>query len=531
MFLPNSAWFFSILAISTLANTQVNGQSTLFVNDDVCPAAGAGTQADPLCRIQRAIELSKPGDEIVVAQGTYNELINFIGKGVTVRSSEGPTITVIDVGPVEDPGTGKPVVRCDSGEGPESVLDGFTLTGGTGQVVKSGDLLGGGMFIFNSSATVKNCVFSENSATHGGGMFIGGGSADLIGCSFDGNTASGFGGGMAVRNDSRANITECTFTINSASFGGGISSEQSNPTLTRCIVTENTSSNVGGGIYNENSDVTVTDCAFDSNSSVKEGAGMYNFGSNPIVTNTIFIGNSTTSSPGHGAGMYNRGSSPTVANCIFSGNKILRHAGDDGGGMYNTASSNPMVLNSTFAGNIASGDGGGIANFGGNTILINCILSSNSTRSSRSPQVYNQSTMIIRFSNVEGSGGSSNWQGFPFGSDGGGNIDADPLYVDADGFDDIVGTPDDDLRLSPGSPSIDAGFSFATPIDLDGNTRIIDDPATPDTGVGFPLVIDMGAYEFGSSMPSGCPDLDFDGDVDIFDFALMQSAFTGPIAP
>ena len=200
MFRPNSAWMFFVLAVSTTTNTQVNGQTTLFVDDDACPAAGAGTQADPLCRIQRAIELSKPGDEIVVAQGTYNELINFIGKGVTVRSSEGPAVTVIDAGPVEDPGTGKPVVRCDSGEGPDSVLDGFTLTGGTGQVVKSGESLGGGVFIFNSSLTVMNCIVG-------------------------GNTAVGNGGGIEARNGSHVSLTDCLFTGNIAMDGGGLRSD------------------------------------------------------------------------------------------------------------------------------------------------------------------------------------------------------------------------------------------------------------------------------------------------------------------
>ncbi len=68
-------------------------------------------------------------------------------------------------------------------------------------------------------------------------------------------------------------------------------------------------------------------------------------------------------------------------------------------------------------------------------------------------QVYNLSTMITRFSNFEGSGGSSNWGG-GYGTDGGGNIDANPLFVDPNGADNIVGTLNDDLRLSPGSRTV-----------------------------------------------------------------------------
>jgi len=60
-------------------------------------------------------------------------------------------------------------------------------------------------------------------------------------------------------------------------------------------------------------------------------------------------------------------------------------------------------------------------------------------------------TPVVNYSNVQGG-----WTG-----SGGNNIDADPLFVDAAGADTTVGTDDDDLRLSAGSPCIDAGISIA----------------------------------------------------------------------
>ncbi len=86
------------------------------------------------------------------------------------------------------------------------------------------------------------------------------------------------------------------------------------------------------------------------------------------------------------------------------------------------------------------------------------------------------------------------------GYPGAGNLEADPLFVDPDGADNIPGTPDDDLRLQRGSPAIDAGNNAFIPADLldddgDGNTT---EPAPFDRDGQLRLAgaaVDMGAYE------------------------------------
>jgi pectin methylesterase-like acyl-CoA thioesterase len=96
---------------------------TIYVDDDNCPGPGSGTPGDPYCSIQTAIDNAVDTDEIVVAPGTYFETINFLGKAVTLRSSDGADVTIINA---QEQGS---VVTCDSGEGPNTVLEGFTLTG------------------------------------------------------------------------------------------------------------------------------------------------------------------------------------------------------------------------------------------------------------------------------------------------------------------------------------------------------------------------------------------------------------------
>ena len=98
---------------------------------------------------------------------------------------------------------------------------------------------------------------------------------------------------------------------------------------------------------------------------------------------------------------------------------------------------------------------------------------------------------------VVGSGANAEYSNVQGGFTGTGNIDADPLFVDPDGADNIAGNLDDDFRLQAGSPCIDAADGdAASAFDLDGNARA-DDPATvPNTGAGTPDFADMGAYEY-----------------------------------
>ncbi len=130
-----------------------------------------------------------------------------------------------------------------------------------------------------------------------------------------------------------------------------------------------------------------------------------------------------------------------------------------GGGMYNWEGS-PTVTNCTFSGNSANDDGGGMYNYRSSSTVINCILWGNVP-----DEIYERSSSgaTVTYSDVQG--------GWP----GEGNISVDPLFVDADGPDGIAGTMDDDLRLLPESPCIDAGNNYAVPADSadlegDGNT-------------------------------------------------------------
>ncbi len=195
-----------------------------------------------------------------------------------------------------------------------------------------------------------------------------------------------------------------------------------------------------------------------------------------------------------------------------------------------------MVKNCTFNGNIAQ-HGNTIAcdsynqNSPSSVQLVNCILWDNANG------IWNNdnSTINITYSDVKG------------GYTGEGNINLNPLFADPNGLDGIIGTEDDNLRLLPGSPCIDAGDSNSVaddladldgdgdpnepiPWDLDGNPRFFDDPVTDDTGVGTWPIVDMGAYEFGkvcgdANHPYPVGDMNLDCEVDISDAVILAVAW------
>ncbi len=66
----------TILAVST-------AQADTILVDANCPG-GDGSELDPYCSIQTAIDNAVDTDEIIVAPGTYFETINFLGKAITL---------------------------------------------------------------------------------------------------------------------------------------------------------------------------------------------------------------------------------------------------------------------------------------------------------------------------------------------------------------------------------------------------------------------------------------------------------------
>jgi hypothetical protein len=204
--------------------------------------------------IQAAIDAAVPGDSVIVAPGTYtgtgNRNLSFGGKAITVRGAGGPEATILSV--QASPAHPARGALFTSGEGPDSVLEGFTITGGaTPPGAIADEFNGGGVLVNNgSSPTIRNCVIQGNQCgcwgaaicvssgsptivdcallgnqadDNGGGVFAwGSGSLTIVNTLIAGNDGGATGGGVAVFSSSASTIVNSTIVDNVADSGLGV---------------------------------------------------------------------------------------------------------------------------------------------------------------------------------------------------------------------------------------------------------------------------------------------------------------------
>ncbi|MEL6741266.1 MAG: GC-type dockerin domain-anchored protein [Planctomycetota bacterium] len=192
----------------------------------------------------------------------------------------------------------------------------------------------------------------------------------------------------------------------------------------------------------------------------------------------------------------------------------------------------PTTVNTTIVGNDAAGLAGAISANGGSLTLANTIVWNNNAAGAPAGNFVNTlsagsfATVTILNSILE------DWDARPPSITGANTTGDDPLFVDANGNDNIFGTADDNVRLLPGSPAIDAGNNlFLSPFaafDVYDQFRVLDDIGTPDTGdaAGFGSVVDIGAAEFQGTSAACAADIAPPlGVFDIFDVIEFLALF------
>jgi hypothetical protein len=199
--------------------------------------------------IQSALDASRGLlGEVTVAPGIYTENLNFRGVRVALVGEAGPASTIIDGG-----GTA-PVVTFDRGEGPDSVLDGFTLQ--NGYHLEGG----GGIRVDRSSPTLTNLVVTGNRVGtpgtdfgKGAGVWMVGSLAEVSHSLIHANAAASEGGGVYAAGGSAPFIHHVRVIENTAKYGGGIALAGSHPDrsaqVRNAVIAGNTATVSGGGLY------------------------------------------------------------------------------------------------------------------------------------------------------------------------------------------------------------------------------------------------------------------------------------------
>ena len=496
--------------------------------------------------IQSAIDTAIGGDTVIVSSGTYLENINFKGKAITVQSVDpnDPNIvasTIIDGSAPADQNFGSTVL-FKSGEDHNSVLAGFTITGGTGSWLtvawKYTGILwnrcGGGILCCNmSEPTITKNVFINNRTGEGGGIYIYGNPVNpsdpvdpavhvnpiITDNTFFNNTAlinhgftppnttypateHGDGGAIICFQGVDATITGNLIQNNHAYYyGGGIHCRQwSNAIIAENEIADNNSS-LGAGIHiTYFSSPHIADNLIKANiASALGGGGIYiYYFSNPLVERNIITQN--TSSNGAGIGVYYE------SNPIIRDNMIYKNV--SGAGIRVNGEAISTIIGNTIVGNTSSSIySGGIecTNTYAVPVITNNIISSNGRYGIYTLYV----SPVTRYNDVWGnsSGNYSSIIGDQTGING--NISVDPCFV---------GPDINNFHLDYNSPCKNAGdpnfTAAAGETDIDYESRI------------FNARVDIGADE----VVTNPFDLDNDGIIDYYELGVLANEWlwTGP---
>lgn len=472
--------------------------------------------------IQTALSGTTSTCSIVVAPGTYKELLDFKGKSIYLRSEEGPNNTFLTP-PTAGIGS---IVTFKTSEQRGAILEGFTLQDGGGTSIllttppRTGTA-GGAVYIYTASPTLRNNVFYSNRATLGGAVFAQLSSLMVDDNEFQGNTATDYAAAMFLDLCSnfivRSNRFDQNSTSSSSSRGQGIfqsqfgsageissNSFEGNETLHSgaVVLLGNTDVDVFGNYMTGNETelngagivigignaASIFDNEFSGNEAIEGGGALYCYGgtSPPYPTSHIF-GNVFTQNDGviNGGGVYlNQNCSIDVYQNVFESNKATGGSGSALGGALLIQDSSARVYNNLFVANQGT-KGGALAVKGASTsaVIANNTFYSNTAVTTASAIYLTDSTpLVINNLITFGMNGPmlfAESSGFTIadilyndlygnvsltnisglvGSQG--NVSVDPLFIAAE---------EDNFRLKSGSPVINAGDPGSGYKDTDGS--------------------------------------------------------------
>ena len=224
---------------------------------------------DDYSSIQQGIQASNNNDTILVAAGTYQENLDFLGKNILVVSESGPSSTSIF-----PQASGQSIVAFVSNEARQAILSGFTIRDSENAPAL---LIRG-----SSPSVIDNRLLNNSHSSYGGAISADEGSFPLIQNNYFINNSASRGGGVDSGMNGSGNIIVegNIFIADSSSTHGGalfIGNASSSSSVHRNIFYQNNCPELGGGMcISVSSGVSIFNNSFYENSSNQEhhGAGI-----------------------------------------------------------------------------------------------------------------------------------------------------------------------------------------------------------------------------------------------------------------
>lgn len=189
-------------------------------------------------------------------------------------------------------------------------------------------MLGGGQLI--------DCTVSNNVAS----VAVGALNVDVVsGCTFennqsqqnDGGTKATYGGGLSV-NNCNATVSDCIFRGNASDYGAGVDVVDGSASFTNCLFEGNVATYGGGGAVIANgSNVSFDDCRFFGNRTLSDEGPNYGGGGLLLynqtadgwcsVSNSVFGGNETAGRGGGFSHTWMKTCQAAIENCVRKGKR------------------------------------------------------------------------------------------------------------------------------------------------------------------------------------------------------------------
>jgi parallel beta-helix repeat protein len=457
-----------------------------------------GTMAVPFCTIGRGANFATAGQIVQVLHGTYAETVyppnsGTAGNPVTFLADPGVVVTGRPYAPPVPPATtGNNYPGFGVSGRSYVVIDGFTFDSTSQQ----------GIYVDASD----HITITNNHITRAGIS-----SAPLP----EGHP---YTQGIYTRNTSYStishNITDYNTCIGIRVVGGGHNLISNNTSFENFSLVETDAAGIEltGSSYN----TVINNLVYSNEDS---GINVYYWDTGAVgSTNNIVVGNLSYENGDHGIDNYQSPNNWIIGNTVQgNGTSGINFEGNTGKGSYGSTVENNIL--SENGATPPSGSWGGNLRFDsesttGATIDYNLFL-----RTEATVQIIwnNQNyTSLAAFTTAvpaqEVHGLETQWTGYPTGYSGTTHLSSThPLFVSpVSPVHRQTGTPYDGLGIfgnyypKTGAPEIDSANADAPneqTADIDGNSRL-DDPGTPNTGVGTRTYDDRGAYEYLPAGPS-----------------------------